>query len=53
MNIFIDMGRKKIYITEDDQRLAHNKRSLSYYYKNLFKCRKKRMERYYEKINNK
>lgn len=45
------MGRKLKYTTKEEQRLAHNKKSLEYYYRNLDKCRKKRMERY-EKTNN-
>ena len=47
------MGRKLIYITEEDKRKEHSKRSLKYYYKHQDECKKKRMERYYEKINDK
>lgn len=43
------MGRKLIYITEEDKRKAHSKRSLKYYYKHQDECKKKRMERYYGK----
>ena len=46
------MGRKLKYITKEKQREAHNRRSLSYYYRNAEKCKKKRMERY-EKTHNK
>ena len=48
------MGRRLIYITEEEKKRAHSRRSLKYYYKNIEKCRKKRMERYYDgkKINN-
>jgi len=49
------MGRKAIYITEEEKKKAHNTHSLKYYYKHLDECKKKRMNRYYErkKINNK
>jgi hypothetical protein len=49
------MGRKLIYKTEKEQKAAHTKRSLEYYYKHKEECKKKRMERYYEreKSNNK
>jgi hypothetical protein len=46
------MGRKLKYFTEEERRANHNKQSLAYYYRNLEKCRKKRMERY-EKIDHK
>ena len=46
------MGRKLKYKTKEEKRDAHNKQSLEYYYKNIDICRKKRMERYNEKINN-
>lgn len=45
------MGRKKIYVTEEEKRIAHIKRSLEYYYRNKEECKKKRMERYYAETN--
>jgi hypothetical protein len=47
------MGRKLKYLTVEEQRMARNKRSLGFYYRNQEKCKKKRMDRYYAKINNK
>ena len=43
------MGRKKIYNTEEEKKKAHSRRSLKYYYKHTAECKRKRMERYYEK----
>lgn len=51
MFIVIYMGRKRIYKTKEEILNARRKWALNYYYKNLEKCKKKRMERYYEEIN--
>ena len=45
------MGRKAIYITEEEKRKAHSNRSLKYYYKHQEECKKKRMERYVKEKN--
>ena len=47
------MGRKLKYKTEEEQRLARNKRFLKYYYSHQKQCQKQRMERYWnaKKIN--
>jgi lipoprotein NlpI len=46
------MGRKAIYITDEERRAAHSKRSLKYYYTHREKCKTRRMEKYYAKKTN-
>ena len=43
------MGRKKLYITPKEIKLANTKKSLKYYYKNRTTINKKRMKLYYER----
>lgn len=41
------MGRKRIYKTKEEILANRRKRALDYYYQNQEKCKKKRMERYW------
>ena len=41
----------EIYKTKEEIINARRKWSLKYYYKNIEKCKKKRMERYYAETN--
>ena len=50
--LFINMGRKKKYITEEEIRIARNKRRMKYYQLNKTEERKKALERYYENKRN-
>jgi hypothetical protein len=43
------MGRKKIYQTEEEKRLARNEYRMKYYWNNCEKEKKKALDRYYEK----
>ena len=42
------MGRKKIYKTEEEKKLANARNQRRFYEKNKEKLREARMERYYE-----
>ena len=42
------MGRKRKYKTKEEILEARRRWALEYYLRNMDKCRKKRMERYYE-----
>ena len=46
------MGRKRKYETDEDQRLARNKRRMKYYNKHKKEEREKALTRYYEKKRN-
>lgn len=46
------MGRKRIYKTKEDILSARRRWANNYYHKNIQKCRKKRMERYYAETSN-
>ena len=48
MFLLIDMGRKKLYKTKNEQLTARRKRQLDYYYRNQESVKRKRMERYYK-----
>jgi len=41
------MGRKKIYLTEQEKHESRKKRQLGYYYRNREKINEKRMQKYY------
>jgi len=43
------MGRKKKYTTDEEIRIARNKRRMKYYNKNKKIEKKKALERYYER----
>ena len=47
------MGRLKKYHTQEEIRIARNKRRMKYYWKHQKEEQKKSLNRYYEKINNK
>ena len=47
------MGRKKIYHTKEENRIANNIAYMRFYEKNKIKIRQEKLNRYYEKINNK
>ena len=42
------MGRKRIYKTKKERRLARNKLRMKYYWKNCKEEKKKALNRYYE-----
>jgi hypothetical protein len=42
------MGRKRKYKTKEEILEVRRDRALKYYYENQEKCKKKRMDRYYE-----
>lgn len=47
------MGRKRIYQTEEEKRIARNKTYMRFYEKNKKRIKKEKLERYYaKKINN-
>ncbi len=46
------MGRKRIYKTKEEILEIRRKWAIDYYNRNKEKCRKKRMERYYEETKN-
>lgn len=46
------MGRKKKYTTDEELRIARNKRRMKYYNRNKEKERKEALERYYENERN-
>lgn len=50
--LFINMGRKKKYTTDEELRIARNKRRMKYYNRNKEKERKEALERYYENERN-
>jgi hypothetical protein len=41
------MGRKKKYLTEEEKRIARNKRAMRYYIRNKHEIKKKNLNRYY------
>ena len=45
------MGRKRKYNSKEEILNVRRKWALEYYYKNQEKCKKKRMDRYYEETN--
>ena len=45
------MGRKRIHKTKEEILVARRKWANNYYYKNQEKCKKKRMERYWNETN--
>lgn len=45
------MGRKKIYITDEEKRIAINAARMRYYKKNKSLERKKALDRYYRNKN--
>ena len=45
------MGRKKIYQTKEEKRIAQNESYMRYYERNKEKIRKEKLKRYHEKIN--
>ena len=47
------MGRIKKYQTEEELRIANNKKAMKYYLKNKKKIRKKNLLRYYKVKENK
>ncbi len=44
------MGRKKLYITEDEQRTAKSQRNKRYYDKHKHRINKDAMRRYWERL---
>lgn len=46
------MGRKKIYTTFDQKRLANNLNRMKYYWKNQKREKQKSLNRYYENKGN-
>jgi len=47
------MGRKRKYITPEDQLTARRERQMRYYWRNQEEIKRKNLKKYYEKINNK
>jgi len=47
------MGRKRIYKTKEEILEVRRRWAVDYYNRNKEKCRKRRMERYYEETNDK
>lgn len=45
------MGRKRKYNTKEEKIAAQKKWSNDYYWRNVNKCKQKRMERYYDNVN--
>jgi hypothetical protein len=43
------MGRKKIFLTDDEKRMAQNKWAMNYYFRNQEKIKQKNLIRYYER----
>ena len=46
------MGRKRKYFTEEEKRMANNKKAMKYYLLNREHIKKKNLKRYHEKIDN-
>lgn len=47
IKLFINMGRKKKYITKEELSDANKEKYMRYYLKNIVERRKKALERYY------
>lgn len=47
MKLFISMGRKRIYQTEEERRLARNQLRMKYYWQNCKEEKRKALTRYY------
>lgn len=47
--IFIVMGRKKKYITEEEKRIAKNETYMRFYERNKEKLKKEKLKKYYDK----
>jgi hypothetical protein len=43
------MGRKKIYKTETEKRVAYNQKQMEYYWRNAEKIKEKNLNRYHSK----
>jgi hypothetical protein len=50
--IFINMGRKRKYFTEEEKRIAKNESYMRFYEKNKERIRKEKLKRYYETKRN-
>lgn len=46
------MGRKRKYITKEDQVNARRERQMRYYWKNQEEIKRKNLKRYYDKTTN-
>ena len=46
------MGRKKIYQTEEEKRIAKNKTYMRFYEKNKTRIQKEKLEKYHAKKSN-
>jgi len=52
-SLFISMGRKQKYITNDEKLIARRERQMRYYWKNQEEIKEKNLKRYYvKKLNN-
>lgn len=47
--IFIGMGRKRKYVTDEEKAAAVRERATRYYWKNVKKVRAKNLRRYYDR----
>ena len=50
--LFIDMGRHKKYITDDEINNAIREKSMRYYWKNVKKIQKRNLKKYHENKRN-
>ena len=50
--IFMRMGRKQKYFTEEEKKQANRDKYMRFYWRNVKKIRKEKLNRYYENKRN-